>query len=224
MRSWIKRGLKSGMGSGEKYGAGLIVYLALSLLVIVGLVIVVVKLYGWTSSSAEERDDAFRLLEDAEQKLEARNAELYEQRLDGAFTDEQIVALTEQFVEYDLYVNNRKVEEDQTIVYSQTPRVMITFYEKFGKDARKLFPDNVLYKTSKVARAVLEEKILVSVTKSEFEFKEMVTEEGIRTDLVFGGVEPGEIITLDLDYEFSELLGLQDSSIEIFYNVTTGGN
>ncbi len=203
---------------------GRIVYLSTSLVVIIGLLIGIVKLYGVAKASAAERNDAFRLFLDASERLEQKNLGLYESRLKGAFTEEQLSALTGQFVSYDLYINNRKVEDDQTIVYSQTPYIRITFYEKFDQNIRELFPESILIQTSEIAGDSLADRILVSVTESDYLIEERVTEDGIRKDLIFNGVEPGEIVTLDMDYEFSELIGLSNSSIEIFYNVTTEGN
>lgn len=198
-----------------------IAYFVFSLLVISGLIFAVVKLYGMTQSAAAERDDAFVMLTDAQDKLESRNIEMFDEKLKSSFDQDQLTAMTEQFVDYELYINNRKME-DQTIVYSQTPTIQITFYERFNRGTTDIFPESILYMTSKTKEDVLKDKIKLYVTDSEYTMDERVTDEGIRTDIIFSNVKAGEIITLDLEFAFSELLGLGDSSIEIFYNVTAG--
>lgn len=201
-----------------------LVFLLILLLAIGGLLFGVIKLYGRTVVALDELDSAFNMLSDAKQKMEESNVELYEKRLEDAFTHEQLIAIAQQFVKYELYVNNRKIEENQSIFYSQTPKIMITFYERFERDTLKVLPVSVMRKTSKVIEDVLKKNILVNVTESDYTIEERLTPEGIRTDLFFTGVKSGEIITLDMDYKFSELIGLSDSSLEIFYNIAMGEN
>ena len=218
MLNFIKRLLRKVRGAWK-----ITAYLIIAFAVILGLALAAVRLYGRTTAAAEERNSAYMLLNDAKVRLEDRNSAEYVKQLEDAFTEEQLTALTERFVTYEILVNNKKIGENQTIFYSQTPKIVITFYEKFNRDALKFFPKEFLYKYSKIPADVLADKIIVSTTKSEYEMSEMISDERIRTDLVFDKVVSGEIITLDLEYRFSKLLGLTDSSLEIFYNVTTGG-
>ena len=198
-------------------------YVALSIIIIIGGVAVNFQLNTRREEANAERGMAYEEMAGARDELEAENMRLFETKLEGAFTEKNLTAMVEQFVEYELFVNNRKIDDSQTIFYSQTPSIRVTFYERFGQEAMKLFPEKILMETSKVREQYLNDQILISTTLSELdEVKTQLTPQGIRTDYNFTGVKSGEIITLDLSFEFSKLIKLADASLEIFYNVATG--
>lgn len=200
------------------------VYLLLSFLVILGGIAGVVQLEKIRISAASDRGHAFQMMSEIKQVIEDENIIRMEERLKGAFTEKQLVAMIEQFVEYELYVNNQKIGENQTIFYSKTPSIRITFYERFDKEALKLFSSSTLMDTSKIRKEFLDKNIIISTTASEYgEYKIEQTPQGIRTDINFTGVKAGEIISLDVNYQFAKLIKLEDARLEIFYNITTGG-
>ncbi|MHB1454419.1 MAG: hypothetical protein ACYCYM_10765 [Saccharofermentanales bacterium] len=208
------------LGKATTVDSNLVRVVLACILVIIGLGFVACSLYRTTLQSDADRDAAFLLQQKAEARLERANNALFYGRLKSAFTKEQLTAMIARHVTYTLSINKKPLSSGTPIVYSDTPDIVITFGENYDRSAQRLFPEKLLEEMSSIREAGLAEILQITTNEATFETTSRTTGDGIRTDIRLTGVKPGEIITLDMDPSFAESLGLTDSIVEIFYNVS----
>jgi len=153
----------------------------------------------------------------AVEKLEAKNQELYSQRILGSFTQPQLVRMKEKFNRYALLINNNHIKENTYTFESKTDKIVITFYERFERDSFFPFPGDLVHSISMINEETIENLIRIYTNEAEYSFRTELAEDGRKVHVDFNNVNPGEIITLDIAFDFAKKLGLDDGSLEIFY-------
>lgn len=196
------------------------IFMLASIIAVIGLGFTACSLYRTTLQMNTERNNAFLMQQQAEALLESKNNDLYYDRLKRAFTGEQLSAMIGRNVTYTLSINHKQVSSSAPIVYSGTPDIVVTLCENFGRSAERLFPEELLQEMSSLREAELASVLRISTNEAVFDTTFQTTEDGIRTDIRFADVKPGEIITLDMDPDFAESLGLVENIVEVFYNVS----
>ncbi len=191
-----------------------------SLIVIAGLMVLVFSLSGRISVSNKARNESFKIVEAKQAVIDKANNEMYTARLSGAFTDAQLMKMKDKFTEYAIYVNNVVVKGGTSVIYSKTENISVSFYEKYSTDAKKFFPLDTLRKYCKIAQDVLEKNVIINTNEADYKITTLMLDTGRKVTLDFSNVKAGEIIAIDMQYDMAKALGLDDGSIEIFYNVT----
>lgn len=192
--------------------------LVLSIIAIAVLVIPITRLYQKTNVAFQERALVFDLYREAEAQLKAKNNELYLSKMQKTFTDDQLMKMIDRHTTYKLFINNKVAEKNTSIFYSNSDTTLITFYEQYAANAKDFIPDELLNKYSKINKTEIEKLIKISTNEAKYTMTEQQYEDGRKLYIQFDAVKPGEIITLDLENKFAKTLGMDEYSIEIFYN------
>lgn len=193
---------------------------AVSPIIIALLIYYLVGVTGDLQKANEIRDEVFEEYRMVSRILQDENNALYKERLEGAFTKEQILKMKERHTSYALLVNNRHISGDTSIINSTTDRIVVTFVERFSTKGMEILPLEILYDYSYILEDELENRIFISTNEATYTISTQMVEDGRRVSLHFDNVYPGEIITLDTTFEFSQMLDLDDGSVEIFYTIT----
>lgn len=190
------------------------------LVIITGLLFLVFNLSGRISVSNKARNESFKIVEAKQAIIDKANNEMYTTRLTGAFTDVQLMKMKDKFTEYAIYVNNVVVKGGTSVIYSKTENISVSFYEKYTNDAKRFFPLDILRKYCKIAQDVLEKNVTINTNEADYKISTLMLDTGRKVTVDFSNVKAGEIIAIDMQYDMAKALGLEDGSIEIFYNVT----
>lgn len=172
------------------------------------------------STINDQKNEAFRQYKSLLAKLETMDADQYNQRFMNGFNPTELTKISESFLQYDLYINSVLLKKGQTTIQSGTKDISIVLIEKYSAKAGNNLPASVLEYGSR-AKSYLKSPIFkIMTTKSKFDATLRKRAEGDGYRLVYGftNVNPGEIITVDIDKEIAKKLGLNQPGFEIIYS------
>jgi len=195
--------------------------IVISFIIIAALIFPITKLYSSTKIAFEERAMTFDLYRESQDKLKVKNAEMYLEKIQNSFTDEQLKKIIEKHTTYKLFINNKIAEKKTATFYSTTDKTLITFYEQYPSDVKDMIPEALIKKYSKIDETEILKLIKISANAAKYTITEQEYPDGRKLYIQFDSVKTGEIITLDLESNFAKTLGLEEYSIEIFYNKAT---
>lgn len=194
--------------------------LIICVLILSGLTYLITNLYNESNILLEQRNEVLNTYNKEKELLKTKNIESYASRLENAFTEEQILKIITKVTKYSISINNKSLSKNEETFYSNNKKTVISFYEKYNRDAIDLVTLSLLRKYSKIS--VLNSKNLIKIytNNATYKISEQILDDGRKLIIQFDNIGDGEIITLDIESGFAKILGLEVNSIEIFHNKT----
>lgn len=204
------------------------IYFIITLVIAGFLLSTVIQTGANINESKEELEEIYREYEVVRDELKRLNNEEYMKVLSEAFTPTQLLSIKERYTDYALQINGRAIDPDRSIIEIGSNNLKLSFYEKFNPEIYNLFPERFIHEVSLFSdtdyREMEKINSFINIYTNQATYVEsseiLLSGEGIMKHYYFENIQPGEIITLDIQYQLAQKMGLDDGTLEIFYSRT----